>query len=78
MIAASFCGDEIKVTVPEAVATEWATSEQVGMDRVQPISDGLALSILIEKDFRCLAPRPGEDESDSFANPAAAETCTPN
>jgi hypothetical protein len=28
------------------------------------------LSILIEKDFECLVPRPGEDPRDLYVNPA--------
>jgi hypothetical protein len=30
------------------------------------------LKILVEKDFACLAPREGEDESDMFPHPKAA------
>jgi hypothetical protein len=34
------------------------------------------LRILVEKDFACLAPREGEDESDMFPNPLSGkETC---
>jgi hypothetical protein len=69
-ITARFAADEITVTVPAASAKVWASSDQVGMEGVQPIGDGISLTILIEKDFRCLAPRPGEDESDSFVNPS--------
>ena len=31
----------------------------------------LELSILLEKDFQCLIPREGEDQSEHFPNPAA-------
>ena len=34
----------------------------------QSLGDG-TLSLLIEKDFKCLTPREGEDEYDGFANP---------
>jgi hypothetical protein len=77
-ITARFAGSEITVTVPAASAKTWASSEQVGLNGVQPISNGTSLNILIEKDFRCLAPRPGEDESDSFANPAQGKECPPH
>jgi hypothetical protein len=77
-IAASFAENEIKVVVPAVAAKEWAGSTQVGMDRVQPIDADGGLSILIEKDFRCLAPRPGEDQTDSFAHPAAGQSCEPH
>ena len=39
-IAASFAENEIRVIVPAAAAKEWASSTQVGMDRVQPIDAG--------------------------------------
>jgi len=29
------------------------------------------LALLIEKDFQCLAPRDGEQDLDTFPNPAA-------
>jgi hypothetical protein len=77
-IAAGFAQNEIRVTVPEDSGRLWANSELVGLNRVQQIGDEISLSILIEKDFRCLAPRPGEDESDSFANPADGEFCDPD
>lgn len=74
-ITACFEDSEIKVTVPAASAKAWANSEQVGLNGAQQISDETHLTVLIEKDFRCLAPRPGEDESDSFANPAQGKSC---
>ncbi len=77
-IAASFDESEIRIIVPAAAAKEWASSTQVGIDHVQPIDADGGLSILIEKDFRCLAPRPGEDQSDSFANPTAGQSCEPH
>jgi hypothetical protein len=77
-ILARYANNEIKITVPAAAAKQWANSEQVGLTRVQPVGDAAELSILIEKDFRCLAPRPGEDESDSFVNPADKKSCEPH
>ena len=74
-ITARFAGTEITVTVPSGAAKEWANSEQVGLSREQPTGSGLSLAILIEKDFRCLTPRPGEDQSDSFPNPAQGKSC---
>ena len=76
-ITACFAEGEIRVTIPAATAEEWATSAQVGLEHVQPLGADGGLSILIEKDFRCLAPRPGEDQSDSFTNPAAGQSCDP-
>jgi hypothetical protein len=74
-ITARLADSEIKVTVPEGLAQGWANSEQVGLKHVQQIDREGSLSILIEKDFRCLEPRPGEDQSDSFKNPSQEKHC---
>ena len=47
----------------------WANSEQVSISGEQVLDDGEKLNILVEKDFACLAPREGEDESDMFEHP---------
>ena len=68
---ASFSDRVITVRVPEAMALAWALTEQVSMVGEQFLDDGGKLTILVEKDFTCLAPREGEDESDMFPNPQA-------
>jgi hypothetical protein len=67
---ARFDGDRIEVALPNAIARSWIESEQVGIEAEQPLPTG-TLRLLIEKDFKCLAPRPGEDDSDAFPNPDA-------
>jgi hypothetical protein len=52
----------------------WAASELVSIDGEQGLDDGSVLRILVEKDFACLAPRAGEDESDMFPHPGS-EPC---
>ncbi len=61
----------ITVRLPEAVVRAWANSEQVSISDEMLLDDGEKLGILVEKDFACLAPREGEDESDMFPNPLA-------
>jgi len=70
-ISADFNGEFITVSVPDEMGNRWAGTEQVGMEAERPLKDGGKLSILIEKDFQCLKPRQGEDESDLFDNPQA-------
>jgi hypothetical protein len=65
---ASFDGDRIEVAVPHTVAQSWARSDRVGIEAEQALEGG-TLRLLIEKDFKCLAPRAGEDDSDAFPNP---------
>jgi hypothetical protein len=68
---AFFSDRVITIRVPEAMALAWASSEQVSINGEQTLDDGGLLTILVEKDFTCLAPREGEDESDMFSNPQA-------
>ena len=74
-ITARLADSEIKVTVPEGLAQGWANSQQVGLKHVQQIDSEVSLSILIEKDFRSLEPRPDEDQSDNFKNPSEGKHC---
>ncbi|MDX1629204.1 MAG: hypothetical protein R3345_10930 [Fulvivirga sp.] len=72
-IDASFNETFVTVSLPKDKGHHWATSEQVGLSAEVPISAEESLSVLVEKDFQCLKPREGEDESDLFRNPAATD-----
>ena len=61
----------VTVRLPESVVRAWASSDQVSIDGEVQHSNGEVLRILVEKDFACLAPREGEDESDMFPHPSA-------
>jgi hypothetical protein len=67
--AALYSDNEIRVRLPETMVLAWTSTEQVSIAGEQILDDGEKLSILVEKDFNCLVARPGEDESDMFANP---------
>lgn len=74
--AAFYSDNEITVRLPETLVLAWATSEQVSIEGEQLLDDGETLRLLVEKDFACLAPRAGEDESDMYTHPgAASEQC---
>ena len=69
---AAFLSDNVlTVRLPESVVLAWATTEQVSIEGVQSLDDGEQLIILVEKDFACLAPRDGEDETDMYPHPNA-------
>lgn len=68
-VTADFGNGEILVDLPMTLVEPWARTDQVGMESTQPTNEGRGLHIVIEKDFRCLQPRPEEDESDNFPNP---------
>ncbi|GAC1455948.1 MAG: hypothetical protein PVS2B3_17170 [Steroidobacteraceae bacterium] len=75
-IGASYSGNVVLIEVPAATADAWCASQQVTLAHVQSVGSD-ALSITLEKDFACLAPRAGEDESDNFPHPEALQgkTC---
>ncbi len=63
----------LTVRIPEAEITSWANSEEVSISASQILDGGDQLSILVEKDFACLAPRDGEDETDMYPHPEAGK-----
>jgi hypothetical protein len=74
-ISASFAGGVVDVRVPDKSARDWAGSNEVTLAGNQSLGSSDELRIVIEKDFACLAPREGEDESDHFANPTVGKVC---
>ena len=70
-ISATLTDREIAVHLPRALVHAWADGDQVSLHAEQSLGEG-TLQILVEKDFKCLTPRPGEDDYDGFANPKAS------
>ncbi len=66
---ANYKNHQILVQVPEKMAKEWADTNLVGMTNEIKIGNKNVLKILIEKDFKCLTERHGEDETDNFPHP---------
>ncbi len=66
---ANFESGHIEIKVPEATLLDWARSQEIGIQKEMQLTATESLKILIEKDFACLKPREGEDESDLFPNP---------
>lgn len=64
----------IVVTAPASVVANWAATDAVGIYGEHSVSSGSALTIALEKDFRCLDPGRDEDESGNFDNPLAGES----
>ena len=71
-IAATYAANVVTVALPLALARSWAAGDAVGLEAQQAIGGGGVLSILVEKDFACLKPRTGEDDTDAFPHPATA------
>lgn len=68
-VAASFEGSTVTVRVPSALAQAWVGTDEVSLRADQPLDEGSSLSLLIEKDFKCAIPRPGEEDYDGFEHP---------
>ena len=73
---AIFAKNRIGLRIPKSTVNEWADSNQVSIESDEALDDDNVLTLLLEKDFACLAPREGEDESDMFPHPNdGQETC---
>ena len=70
IISVSYDANLIDIRVPEALAERWCGTDLVTLSASQPLAAG-ELRIVLEKDWACLAPREGEDESDNFAHPGS-------
>lgn len=76
-ISARYSSNLIDILVPEALSQRWCDTDLVTLSASQKLAVG-ELRIVLEKDWACLAPREGEDESDNFPHPEAqrgAKTC---
>lgn len=65
VISAKYENNRLSVHVPRRAASDWAGSDKVSLES----PESSELKILVEKDFACLTPRKGEDETDMFPHP---------
>ena len=71
--SAAYASDRLVVRLPAAEISAWARdAEAVSLQEEVGLPDGGTLKLLVEKDFRCLAPREDEDQSDLYMNPDSA------
>lgn len=70
-VSADFSDGCIQVSLPKPLAEHWATDETEVSIRGENDVNGGVLTLLIEKDFECLDPREGEDQTNRFINPKA-------
>jgi len=69
-MSAAFKNSKLRVVMPRFMVANWHTSDLVGFDH----TDSNDLYILVEKDFKCLVPRPNEDETQLYKNPLSNES----
>ena len=67
-VEATYSENKITLKVNESLIRDWTRSDQVTISSTFDFSSDENLTILIEKDFKCLSPR-DEDESDMFPHP---------
>jgi uncharacterized protein DUF7009 len=76
-ISASYAENIVNILIPASLSERWCGTDLVTVSASQPLASG-ELRIVLEKDWACLAPREGEDESDNFPHPEAergAKSC---
>ncbi|MGC8520267.1 MAG: DUF7009 family protein [Steroidobacteraceae bacterium] len=71
-ISIDYEGSLIDFRIPARLAARWCGTDLVTLSASVPVPSGSA-QVVLEKDYACLVPRAGEDESDHFPHPRAAE-----
>lgn len=69
-VGVRFQGGEIRVLIPRQKARHWAQSDQVGIEATIE-TQGSGLTVLVEKDFKCLHREGSDADHDSFPHPRA-------
>jgi hypothetical protein len=67
-ISAAYATNLIDILIPRVLAERWCGTDLVTLSASQPLAGG-ELRLVLEKDWACLAPREGEDETDNFPHP---------
>ena len=71
-LSATFDNGSVVVKLPKSKVLHWANTDEVSLYGEQELSGSDTLSLLIEKDFKCLEPghhRDCEDDEDTFPHP---------
>ena len=68
-LSVSFVAGRLVVHIPAAVVAEMVDTDRVGISGEVVLSENKTLSVLVEKDFKCLTPR--ADDIDAFPHPEA-------
>lgn len=69
-LMAHFDNAALSIKAPVNALSVWAHGDAVA---VECDTDVTGPSILIEKDFACLTPRPGDDDEDTFPHPRVTQ-----
>lgn len=67
--SAAYTRDRMVVKLPAREISAWANDDEaVSLHGEVRLPGGAVLKLLVEKDFKCVAPRADEDQSDLFQN----------
>lgn len=66
----AFRSNIVTIEVPKAICDEWTNTGLVGFEEAIDTGGGERISILVEKDFKCLDGSDAENE-DAYPNPNA-------
>ena len=72
-VDARFKDGKIEVSIPHSIVHKLVHTDQVGIASEKAIDETKRLSILVEKDFKCLTPR--QEDADAFPHPSPGHTC---
>ena len=68
-VTVQFSDNQILVLLPESIALDWTTGDNVSIAATQAVTENTELSILIEKDFECVGRPDDPDRGDAYPNP---------
>ncbi len=71
-ISVAYSGNVIEFRVPSALAERWCGTDLVTLS-AEPRAGADTVQLVLEKDYACLVPRAGEEESDQFPHPGVAQ-----
>ncbi|MEE3197306.1 MAG: hypothetical protein VX225_02510 [Pseudomonadota bacterium] len=72
-VQASYKNHCIQISLPSHKVDQWNQVDQVSISFQLPLSKDKQLVVLVEKDFQCLNPREGDEDTDSFPNPGVKQ-----
>lgn len=67
-VSVCYAENIVSVSLPGALAKEWGETDRVGVYGEEKWGE-LSLQIAVEKDFKCLDKRKGEDEDGAYPHP---------
>ena len=76
-ISATFDNGTLLISLPKSKVLDWASTDEVSLFEEQNLPGSDSLSLLIEKDFKCLEPghhRDCEDDEYTVPHPATHST----